>query len=195
MRDGDSEIVRKGRNQPFVRQNHFYQDIITKEQHTDWYARVSQSRDYYLVAYKDEVPLGLLYLKDISPGMLTGQIGVFFWQENILRTRIPILSIIIFLDFFLTTVGVDRIDALIRMDNRSMDNIVKFLNFDITYDSEQNTINAHLTRQRFLTHRNELIKYAQRLCNIPKSWMLHVEGDVDARHHPEILQIITQSQS
>ena len=101
MRDTDIEIVREGRNQPFVRKSHFFQEIITPEQHRSWYDGIRKTRDYYLIVCKDDVPLGLISLKNIAPGMHTGQLGIFFWEKHVLRTRLPLLAIITFIDFFL----------------------------------------------------------------------------------------------
>jgi|JI10StandDraft_1071094.scaffolds.fasta_scaffold232412_2 hypothetical protein len=190
IRDEDSEIVREGRNKPFVRTNHFYEGIITPEQHRNWYEGICKTRDYYLVASKDTVPLGLLYLKDITPGIRSGHIGVFFWEEKILRTRIPILAIITFLDFFLITAGVANIDCIIRMDNGAMDHIVQFLEFDLRYNAPTNELRANLTKERMLENRVRLLKYAERLNPDPASWHLRIEGEKDPRHHHEILRVL-----
>jgi hypothetical protein len=190
MRDLDSEIVRMGRNQSFVRRMHFQTQIITPEQHVAWYKIISQTRDYYMVASYRDMPIGLLYLKDITPGMDTGHIGVFFWEKDILGTRKPILAIITFLDFFLFTVGMQKIEARIRMDNKSMDKIVRFLKFDLFYKPEENTLNAIYTRARHLENRAKLMDFAQKLSPAPASWELKIRGDLDLRHHPEVLRVI-----
>ncbi|MBX3720270.1 MAG: hypothetical protein KF713_00390 [Turneriella sp.] len=190
IRDADSEIVHAGRNQPFVRRNHFYTEIITPDQHRAWYKGICHTRDYYLVASQNKIPMGMLYLKDITPGMHTGHIGVFFWKEDILGTRKPILAIIAFLDFFLFSVGMQNIEAIIRMDNKSMDNIVQFLKFDLCYHPQENILKANYTRERLLQERPRLMDFAQRLSREPATWRLQIRGEKDSRHHPEILRVI-----
>lgn len=190
IRDADTEIVRQGRNQPFIREKHFYQDIITPQQHQEWYEGICRTRDYYMVACKDNVPLGLVYLKEITPRMLTGQLGIFFWDKQILRTRHPMLAIITFLDFFLITVGIQNIEGIIRTDNKSMAHIMDFLGFDLIHNSDKTVLQFSIARAQYLNNRDRLIAFARRLNKDPASWDLRIEGDKDARHHPEMLRVI-----
>lgn len=190
IRDADAEVVREGRNQPFVRRNHFYQEIISPEQHNNWYQEICKKQDYYLVACKGDTPLGLLYLKDITPGMRSGHIGVFFWDEKILRTRFPILALIAILDFFLITVGMQNIEAIIRTDNKSMVNIVNFLKFDVRLGAKENMLHINYTRDRILENHARLMEYTRRLSPASDTWNLRIEGDKDPRHHTEMLRVI-----
>lgn len=190
IRDADAEVVRQGRNQPFVRERHFYEEIITPEQHRRWYEGICQTRDYYLVVSKDEIPLGLLYLRDITPHMHTGQLGIFFWDENFLRTRHPMLAIISFLDFFLMTVGIQNIEGIIRKENESMAHIMSFLGFDVFLNGEKSAQQTRSTRMQYAANHHRLIDFARRLKKDPASWDLRIEGEKDARHHPEMLRVI-----
>lgn len=190
IRDADVEVVRQGRNQPFVREKHFYEEIITPQQHQQWYEGICKTRDYYLIACKADVPLGLVYLKDITPGMHTGQLGIFFWEKQILRTRHPMLAILAFLDFFLITVGIQNVEAIIRKDNKSMAHIMEFFGFDLNFDSVKNQLRISTTKMRYLDNRDRLIDFARRLKKDPASWALRIEGAKDARHHPEMLRVI-----
>lgn len=190
MRDADMEIVRNGRNQPFVRENHFFQEFITPEQHRTWYDGVCKTRDYYLIVCKDDVPLGLISLKNIAPSMRTGQLGIFFWEKHVLRTRLPLLAIITFIDFFLFTVGVQHMEAIIRSNNAAMAHIFEFFRFDLIYDRANNILRTGSTRNQYLENHDRLIDFARRLNKTPASWQLRIEGEKDARHHPEVLRVI-----
>lgn len=190
IRDADADLVRDGRNQPFVRKNHFFQEFITPEQHRRWYEGICKTCDYYMVVRKDDVPLGLISLKNIAPGMSTGQLGIFFWEKQVLRTRLPLLAIITFLDFFLFTVGVQHIEAIIRLDNTAMARIFEFFRFDLMYDSAKQLLKTSSTRNQYLENHDRLIDFAQRLNKHPASWQLQIEGDKDSRHHREMLRLI-----
>jgi RimJ/RimL family protein N-acetyltransferase len=190
MRDADIEIVREGRNQPFVRKNHFFQETIAPEQHRSWYDGICKTSDYYMVVCKDGDPLGLISLKKITPGMHTGELGIFFWKKPVLRTRLPILAIITFLDFFLFTVGTQNIEAIIRIDNAPMAHIFEFLNFDRYYDTARQFLKTSSTRIQYSKNHTRLMDFARRLSKDPVSWKLRIEGDRDSRHHPEMLRVI-----
>ena len=169
MRDADIEIVREGRNQPFVRKNHFFQEIITPEQHRSWYDGICKTRDYYLIVCKDDVPLGLISLKNIAPGMHTGQLGIFFWEKQVLRTRLPLLAIITFIDFFLVTVGIQHMEAIIRSTNTAMAHIFEFFGFDLFYDNAKQILKTSSTRNQYLENHDRLIDFVKRLNKYPAS--------------------------
>lgn len=190
IRDADIEIVREGRNQLFVRKNHFFQEIITPEQHRSWYDEICKTRDYYMVVCKNDDPLGLISLKKITPGMCTGELGIFFWKKPVLRTRLPILAIIAFVDFFLFKVGMQSMEAIIRIDNTAMAHIFELLRFDRIYDSAKDLLKTSSTRIQYSENHDRLIDFARRLNRDPASWHLRIEGDKDSRHHPEVLRVI-----
>lgn len=190
IRDTDAELVRQGRNQPFVRRNHFYEEIITPIEHRIWYESINKSSDYYFVASKEGVPMGLLYLRNIVPGMLSGEIGVFFWSEKLLRTRIPILAIFTFVDFFMFSANLQVLQAKVKPENHSMVHIIRFFGFDFNVDEHRNMINGTLSQSDYMKRRTTLMNFAQRLHHDRNRWALRIEGDRDLRHQPEILRLI-----
>lgn len=190
IRDTDIEIVREGRNQPFVRKNHFFQEIIAPEEHCRWYEGICKTRDYYLVVCKDDEPLGLISLKNITLGMHTGELGIFFWKKPVLRTRLPLLAIITFIDFFLFKVGMQHMEAIIRSNNTAMAHIFEFFGYDLIHDNAKQLIRTSTTRNQYLENHDRLIDFARRLNKNPACWQLRIEGDKDPRHHPEILRLI-----
>ena len=193
MRDQDSEIVMQGRNQPFVRQNHFFDETITPEQHRRWYEKVSLSHDYYLVVSRDGINVGLLYMKDINEQMRNGNIGLFFWDVKILHTRVPLLAIITFLDFFLHSVGMQTIQARIRLDNKVMLHFVEFFELDLKRVETENLLLATLPASTWIRNRTALMKFAQRLSPKPESWLLKIEGEPSEHRWQEVRKLIYSS--
>lgn len=190
MNETDIETIWRGRNEPFVRNSHFYQAFISREEHQKWYERVLLTQDYYLIASIQGKSVGLLYLKDIQPGMKSGQIGVFFWSEKILRTRNPILAIITFVDFFMFSAGLQKMDCIVRPENKAMVHIIRDFGFDFSLDAINNRITGALSQAAYLERQATLIGLAQKLNRNSDTWNLRLSGKQDSRHHPEINRLI-----
>ena len=122
--------------------------------------------------------------------MHTGQLGIFFWEKHVLRTRLPLLAIITFIDFFLFTVGLQHMEAIIRSNNTAMVHIFEFFGFDLVYDNAKQILKTSSTRNQYLENHDRLIDFARRLDKHPAAWQLRIEGEKDPRHHPEMLRVI-----
>jgi RimJ/RimL family protein N-acetyltransferase len=191
MRDTDSETVRLGRNHSFVRQNHFYKEIITPEQHEVWYQQICQTRDYYFIISKDAKPLGMFYLKDITPGLISGHTGFFIWEEKALHTRIPMLATIFFAEFFFFAAGLQNMEAIVHAGNNAMLNIAHFFRYQIFREDSNDTVRILGTHANYLVQRDRLLNFGRRLSRDPTTWKLRIEGEKDPSHHPEILRLIS----
>jgi hypothetical protein len=191
LRPNDLEVVREGRNKPDVRLNHFHQDIIAQEEHQRWYDKISTGRDYYLVVSRGNRTVGLLYLKDITAGMASGHLGMFFWEEKSLNTRTRMLAPLIFADFFFYTAGLQVMDAIVHPKNTLTIDMSRFFGFLPVPDSSPGTVRIVGTQERYMQQQLACMRVAQRLSRGPETWTLEVEGERDPSHQPEILRLIS----
>lgn len=191
LRPEDLEVVRVGRNLPEVRFNHFHQDVISPEEQQCWYDKISKSRDYYLVVSRGHLTVGMLYLKDIAAEMISGHLGMFFWEEKSLNTRTRMLAPLIFADFFFYSAGLQVMEAIVHPKNKLTIDMSRFFGFLPDSDSPPGTVRIVGTYERYLQQRTVCMRVAQRLSRDPRTWDLQVKGERDPKHHPEILKLLS----
>ncbi|MBV6492996.1 MAG: hypothetical protein LDLANPLL_01003 [Turneriella sp.] len=190
IRDEDLEIVFQGRNKDFVRRNHFHQEKITEVEHNAWYKQICAARDYYFVVSKDNERVGLVYLKDIKPNFKSGHTGIFFWNEKILHTKVPLKTALAFTDLFFSAASLERMEAIVRKDNMAMLNIFDFFRFEKTFSATEEKVYLFCKHASYMEERARLLHFSQRINRDEASWVLRIEGEKDERHHPEILRLI-----
>lgn len=190
MQDSDVEKVRRGRNQDFVRKNHFYQDIISEDEHRQWYEGVARTRDYYLMISNGRQDVGMVYLKNITEDFNSGHMGLFFWDKQALHTRLPLLACIVYADFFFESVGLQNMEAFVRPDNTTVLNFLRYFRFDIVQDKTLPGFRANGTHGSFTTRGPQLLEIAQRLNRDKSTWPLLIDGDRNAQHHAQVLKLI-----
>jgi UDP-4-amino-4,6-dideoxy-N-acetyl-beta-L-altrosamine N-acetyltransferase len=95
----DLELIRVNRNSLNIRKQMFYQSIISKEMQNKWFTSINNINNYYFIVNHNCNKIGLINLKDIDFERRTGEGGLFIWNEKYLKTYVPILSSICFIDF------------------------------------------------------------------------------------------------
>ena len=69
MHERDLEQVLSWRNHPDIRRYMYTQHEISLEEHTSWFARVSQDPERHLLVFEvDAIPLGFINIHQIAPG-------------------------------------------------------------------------------------------------------------------------------
>ena len=191
LQEADIELVRNGRNQDFVRQNHLERALISAEQQKLWWQRINPQNDYYFLIEKQNKKIGMVYIKDLKSESLTGNIGIFIWDKNYLKTRIPALVTILFGEFFYCHVKIKEMRAVVLKTNTPMLNIFKFFEFRSMEVSGAEYLQLHLTRDEFESRRAHYTAFARRLARESATWELQITGTRSSNHLPQVNDLLS----
>ena len=95
----DIEQIRRWRNQDFVRDQMFHTELITETQQDAWFESVNNCFNYYFVIHVDELPIGVIYAKQVNPKTLAGEGGIFIGEHAYLTSDSPARASMLLLHF------------------------------------------------------------------------------------------------
>jgi RimJ/RimL family protein N-acetyltransferase len=95
----DIEQIRRWRNQDFVRDQMFHTELITEIQQDAWFESVNNCLNYYFVIHVDELPIGVIYAKQVNPITLAGEGGIFIGEPAYLTSDSPARASMLLLHF------------------------------------------------------------------------------------------------
>jgi RimJ/RimL family protein N-acetyltransferase len=89
----DIELVRQKRNAPNVSAFMEYREEITPEMQEKWFQSINNEKNnYFIIDYRGE-RIGLIYAAEIDwQKMVTGNSGIFIWEEEFRKTSIPLAA-------------------------------------------------------------------------------------------------------
>lgn len=164
LNDDNLELVRVWRNSDDVRIFMQYQEIITQEQHLKWYKQLNKTKNFYFVAYKDNVPFGVYNIKDVDFKNLTGEPGVFLknkasWEGDAgMRGSLGILI------FAFENLKLNSLTSHVLKTNSKVLAYNKQLGFTISNDDEESiSYELTLTKDDFYNskRRSQLLTYLE----------------------------------
>lgn len=175
MTEADKETVRNGRNKDFVRNNHVHQKIISTEEHEAWFQEVSSPLHYVLIIHYRERDVGAVIVRDFLPELYNTSCGAFIWDEDFIGTKVPILSILIALDFFFFNVGILSTRSTVLKSNSASVNMNKFFGFSF---SEKNAESYTITMDKsaYFSNRDRLMTFACRAAKRKEDQQLRMSG-------------------
>jgi RimJ/RimL family protein N-acetyltransferase len=124
----DLERVREWRNDPFVRERMFYQNEITAEDQERWFSNLDATSQYYLIFF-EEIPIGVINVKEIDWIERTGEAGIFIGLEDYRNSFVSMLAIFCMMDAYFDAFGFTKLTAVLRADNSA----AKQFNLDLGY--------------------------------------------------------------
>ena len=82
MREEDTDLIVKWRNEEFVRQNFIYRKTFTREGHLNWIETMVKTGKVvqFIICIKDEAPIGSVYLRDIDMTHRKAEYGIFIGE-------------------------------------------------------------------------------------------------------------------
>jgi len=161
MTEADKEMVRIGRNKDFVRNNHVYRKIISPEEHEVWFSEVSAPFHYILVIHYRGRDVGIVIVKDVVPKKMNTTCGAFIWDEDFLGTKVPIMSILIALDFFFYTIGISSTESLVLKSNTAAIKMNQFFGFEFT-ERDNESFKITMDNKTYMANRTRLKAFACR---------------------------------
>ncbi len=131
--------LRIWRNQDFVRKNMFCQEIITKEQHSQFIDSLIERADKkFLIAFRNNIPFGVLYYtffeKDNSI-----EFGYYLIQQNDINSGLGIALEYMLLEHAFENIGAEKVFARTFDFNNKVVNIHKKFGFHTENIFKKNT--------------------------------------------------------
>lgn len=185
MTEADKEMIRTGRNKDFVRNNHVYREIISIEEHEAWFREVSSPLHYILVIHYRDRDVGIVIVKDFLPDRMMPRCGAFIWDEDFIGTKVPILSILIALDFFFYTVGISGTESVVLKGNSPAIKMNQFFGFEFT-ERDHESFNITMDRKTYMANRDRLKAFACRAAKKKEEQELKIGGNKSSLNLPEI---------
>lgn len=94
------ELVRQHRNSDAVRNTMEYREIITPEMQREWFRKIDNERNNYGLIFVNDKPIGLISGTEIDwQQMITGNGGIFIWDENFKETLYPAKAALLMTDW------------------------------------------------------------------------------------------------
>jgi UDP-4-amino-4,6-dideoxy-N-acetyl-beta-L-altrosamine N-acetyltransferase len=154
------------RNSEQIRRCMVHQEIISWEDHLEWYERISQSDNdfYWVILYESEV-IGLVNLKDIDWDKKNGEAGIFIGKPEYHNSFISFTTNILFLDFAFFHLRLKKIKATILKSNKRAIRFNMMFGFQVISE-EPIVLNqaydvkciAYLNEETYFKKRNSIAK-------------------------------------
>lgn len=144
----DLEQIRIWRNSESIRSQMEYQEVISPVMQEEWYRKVQLTSDYFFMILKNENPVGLIQLQNISPQNKNAESGLFIGDTKYWGSPVPFMASLPLLDFGFNFLGLHAITAKVRVNNS------KALHYNMSLGFKPNrNLNRHF-RELIITPRD-----------------------------------------
>lgn len=127
-----AETVRQWRNDAKIKQHMFYTDDITEEQQQAWFNSIDNNNNFYFVIYTNNKPIGVINIADINWPRKTAQAGLYVYDDTSISSDVPVRASLAMLDVFFLLLGMEKVYAKVKGDNKVAHNYNTSLGFGQT---------------------------------------------------------------
>lgn len=150
LREEDTELVRQWRNSPSISRYMNYREHITPEMQAAWFRSINNEFNlYFIIEYKGG-KVGLINAKDIDWEKKTTESGVFFWDEHLQNTQVPLLILMIFAELGMRHLNLSVYAHILSTNHRAR-RYNTLLGFQLC-EGQENKVNQLyiLTRENYM---------------------------------------------
>lgn len=151
------EMLRQWRNDPAIRQNMVYKEIITPEMQERWFANLDLLCNYYFIVDYKGTEIGMVHIKNIDYAKKNGENGIIIYNEKFRSTDIPYRALLVMCDWFFVERGFDYTYSHVLTTNPASIRLGEFMGFvKDTKNSTDEVQMWNLTRDSYLLNVNRL---------------------------------------
>lgn len=186
----DIELIRKWRNNPSIRRTMGYQKKIAEPEQKQWFKRVNNKLNYYLLILVDSKPIGVINCKEVNLKDKYGEGGIFIWDQQYINSAIPSIASIILINYIFNVIEIGN-KSFIRIlkNNKQAQDYNKLLGYTLIPGQERNKNQWYiLTKEDFNTKREKLMKGAKNYTQT--DGILRVGGTATELNIPEVNESI-----
>ncbi|MDF1699032.1 MAG: hypothetical protein P1U56_24480 [Saprospiraceae bacterium] len=158
LTEEDIELIRQHRNSDIIRSKMFFQDEISQEDQKRWFETINNDSNYYFtIEWKGE-KVGLIHgeVLSLTDRVTTG--GVFFWNQDVLSTYIPVCASVIMADLTFLLLDMHTSTAIVRSDNKVAIKFNESLGYTIS-KVQDHKIHMTLKKEDYLSSKvRQLVK-------------------------------------
>jgi RimJ/RimL family protein N-acetyltransferase len=118
LQASDLELLRYWRNHPSIRGVMLDRELITEEQQKKWFASIDNDRNFYSLIVYEGNAIGVTNTKNVDLTTMTGEGGMFIWDEQHHRSIVPFKAAISGMDWMFFEFGLRRMEARVLPTNR-----------------------------------------------------------------------------
>ena len=152
----DIELLRQWRNAPSISQYMEYRDHITPEMQEEWFESVNNNNNLYFIIEYEGKKIGLINGKNIDWKKYSMETGVFFWDQDIYNTPVPILAVLILGELGVIIGGLTAYARILKSNTRAI-RYNKLIGFELCEGQEE------LENQLYIMSRESYEKKAEKL--------------------------------
>lgn len=158
------ELLRNWRNNE-VHEFMIYKDYINVEMQQKWFKSINNHNNFYFIIFKEELPVGLIDIKNIDWTNKTAETGIFIALQQHRTGEIPLIATVMSATFIAKIIQLESIYGKVLADNKHAIAYNLATGFKII-KNENNIITMSIENIKVAFH--EIKKLKQKLCNIHK---------------------------
>ena len=120
LRREDIELVRQWRNSPAINRYMEYRGYISREQQEEWYESVNNDTNLYFIIEHEYKKIGMINARDINWEEKSCESGVFYWDEGVYNTPVPIMVAMILSETFVEIFEMKVYARILRSNKRAI---------------------------------------------------------------------------
>jgi RimJ/RimL family protein N-acetyltransferase len=189
----DIELIREWRNHPSIRKTMAYQKKISVREQQEWFKRINNALNYYLMIMVNDQPVGVINCKEVHLKDQYGEGGIFIWDKKYASSAIPSIASIILINYIFNVIHIgNKSFVRILKNNVAAQRYNKMLGYTLLPGQEKNKNQWYiLTKEDFNTKRKKLMIGARNFTET--DGVLSVGGFVSDLNIPEVNASIGKS--
>lgn len=132
LREDQSEMVRKWRNDKKISQFMFYAGTITETMQQEWFTSIDNEQNFFFIIWYKQQPVGLINISSIDWENKTAYTGLFIYEEKFWGTDVPVMASLALLDIFFIIFNIQSAYAKVKGSNMVAHNYNTSLGFNRT---------------------------------------------------------------
>lgn len=166
IEETDLEMIRNWRNAPEIRRYMANRDLISVEQHQQWFRGLKgdRSREYCLV-YFQGAPIGVSNLVKIDHSQGTAEGGIYIYTETYRKSWIPFAAAVYGNEMAFLNHDLKNIDIYIDKANSAAIRYNKKMGFK-EVDSDESYIYMRLSKTDFLINKKKIEQIIEIMLNV-----------------------------
>jgi len=117
LKERDLELVRQHRNSETIRQTMEFREYITPEMQKEWFQKINNIHNFYLLIHYEGEKIGLINAKNIDWEKQELESGIFLWEAKYYETFVPAVVSLMITDMCFELFNWDALYAHILKTN------------------------------------------------------------------------------
>lgn len=142
--------ILKWRNRKHVRENMNFSNIISRDQHNQWFRSLSQEKDFYFIVSENDNPFGVFNIKNVDWKLKSGETGSYIFKNSFLNSIYGALSGFGLAHLAFEILLLEKLYCYVKKDNKMALNYNLKQGFELNKSfQDKDLVELHTTRDKF----------------------------------------------